>query len=230
MQVVLCRDPVTAKGLFLSAVRDPNPVIFMEPKALYRASVAEVPVEDYTIPLGEAEVIREGTDVTVVGWGQQVHVLNKVWPRRVWYKSILAPIDVRLCEWWQQACEMAEEEGISCELIDLRTVLPWDFECVANSVTKTGRLVVSCEAPVRALFAHSFRCGSCVCKFVNSRCVDLLLCAVLLPTRSPAALQVKLLLRSKRSASCAWSHRSKEYVATTRRSHWCLRRSTCLTT
>lgn len=78
LKVVMCRDPVTAKGLFLSSVQDDNPVIFMEPKALYRASVAEVPVEDYTIPLGQAEVIQEGSDVTVVGWGQQVHVLAKV--------------------------------------------------------------------------------------------------------------------------------------------------------
>lgn len=128
LKVVMCRDPVNAKGLFLSSVRDDNPVIFMEPKALYRAAVDEVPVGDYEIPLGQAEMIREGTDVTVVGWGQQVNILAK-------------------------ACDMAEKEGISCELIDLRTILPWDYDCVAQSVTKTGRLVVSCEAPVTGSFA-----------------------------------------------------------------------------
>jgi 2-oxoisovalerate dehydrogenase E1 component beta subunit len=89
--------------------------------------VADVPVGDYEIPLGKAEVVREGSDVTVVGYGAQMRVLAK-------------------------ACDMAEKElGVSCELIDLRTVLPWDVETVEQSVNKTGRLVVSHEAPVSAI-------------------------------------------------------------------------------
>lgn len=70
-----------------------------------------------------ARTVREGTDVTLVGWGAQVHVLNK-------------------------ACDLAAKEGISCELIDLRTIMPWDVDAVANSVLKTGKLIVSHEAPV----------------------------------------------------------------------------------
>lgn len=97
-QVVFCRDPVTAKGLFLSSVQDDNPVIFLEPKALYRASVGEVPVDDYTIPLGQAEVIREGTDVTVVGWGQQVHILAKVRHTARQACACTRALFTRLCE------------------------------------------------------------------------------------------------------------------------------------
>jgi len=123
LKVVMPRDPIQAKGLLLSCIRDRNPCIFFEPKALYRGSVGDVPVGDYTIPLGKAEIVQPGTDVTVVGWGAQMNVLQK-------------------------ACDMANQElGASCELIDLRTLLPWDAETVVNSVKKTGRLVVSHEAP-----------------------------------------------------------------------------------
>mmetsp|Transcript_5730 Transcript_5730/g.11372 ORF Transcript_5730/g.11372 Transcript_5730/m.11372 type:complete len:158 (-) Transcript_5730:178-651(-) len=95
----------------------------MEPKWLYRTSVEEVPVGDYRIPLGEAEVIREGSDVTIVGWGAQLQILAK-------------------------AADMAmEKDGISCEIIDLRTLTPWDEDAVCRSVEKTGRLVISHEAP-----------------------------------------------------------------------------------
>lgn len=118
------RNPVEAKGLLLASIRDPNPVVFFEPKALYRASVDEVPEGDYMIPLEQADIMRKGSDVTVVGWGAQMRVLEK-------------------------ACDMAQQEGISCELIDLRTIVPWDVETIEQSVKKTGRLVVSHEAPVR---------------------------------------------------------------------------------
>lgn len=77
-QVVIPRDPVTAKGLLLASIRDPNPVVFLEPKALYRASVAEVPVGEYVQNLSEAEIVRRGSDVTVVGWGAQMRVLEEV--------------------------------------------------------------------------------------------------------------------------------------------------------
>ena len=111
------------------SVSDPNPVVFLEPKALYRASVAEVPVDPYELPLDKAEIMQEGTDVTVIGWGAQTHVL-------------------------QRACDMARDQlGISCELIDLRTIIPLDAETIAESVKKTGRCVVSHEAPRTAGFA-----------------------------------------------------------------------------
>ncbi|RBP31901.1 2-oxoisovalerate dehydrogenase E1 component beta subunit [Marinobacter pelagius] len=128
LKIVVPRNPHQAKGLLLAAIHDPNPVLFFEPKRLYRASVGEVPNEEYRLPLGEAEVLKEGTDVTVLGWGAQMEVI-------------------------EQAVDMAEKDGISCEVIDLRTILPWDVETVANSVLKTGRLVVTHEAPLTGGFA-----------------------------------------------------------------------------
>ncbi|MGO2132783.1 MAG: alpha-ketoacid dehydrogenase subunit beta [Halomonas sp.] len=128
LKVVVPRNPYQAKGLLLAAIRDPDPVLFLEPKRLYRASTGEVPEEDYQLPLGEAEVISEGSDITVVGWGAQMEVIGK-------------------------AVELAEKEGISCEVIDLRSILPWDEATVAESVLKTGRLVVTHEAPRTGGFA-----------------------------------------------------------------------------
>ena len=77
LKVVVPRDPVQAKGLLLASIRDPDPVLFLEPKALYRASVGDVPTGDYTLPLGKADVVRAGSDVTVIGWGAQMRVLEK---------------------------------------------------------------------------------------------------------------------------------------------------------
>jgi 2-oxoisovalerate dehydrogenase E1 component beta subunit len=128
LKVVMARSPITAKGLLLSCIRDPNPCVFFEPKALYRAAVEEVPEGDFTIPLGKAEVVRPGKDVTLVGWGAQVHVLNR-------------------------AAEMAAKQaGVECEVLDLRTILPWDKPAVVASVTKTGRCIVSHEAPLTGGF------------------------------------------------------------------------------
>ncbi|TPX32919.1 hypothetical protein SmJEL517_g04102 [Synchytrium microbalum] len=121
LKVVIPRSPIQAKGLLLASIRDRNPVIFMEPKILYRAAVEQVPVGDYVLPLGKAEVLQDGKDITLVGWGSQLYVL-------------------------ENAIKQAEKElpGISCELIDLRSILPWDAE---TSVNKTGRLIVAHEAP-----------------------------------------------------------------------------------
>lgn len=90
-------------------------------------AVEEVPEYDYMLPLSEAEVIREGSDITLVGWGAQLSVM-------------------------EQACLDAEKEGISCELIDLKTLIPWDKETIESSVRKTGRLLISHEAPVTGGF------------------------------------------------------------------------------
>jgi 2-oxoisovalerate dehydrogenase E1 component beta subunit len=128
LKVVVPRNPYQAKGLLLASIRDKNPVIFFEPKRLYRASVGEVPEEDYQLPLGKAEVVTSGSDITLLAWGAQMEII-------------------------EQAAVMAEADGISCEIIDLRTILPWDVETIANSVTKTGRLIVSQEAPLTAGFA-----------------------------------------------------------------------------
>ena len=96
-------------------------------KILYRSAVEEVPDADYEIPLGKAEVVRSGTDVTIVGWGTQLRTL-------------------------QAASDLAAKEGVSCEVIDLRTILPWDSDCIVQSVKKTGRLIVSHEAPLTCGF------------------------------------------------------------------------------
>lgn len=123
LKVVVPRNPYQAKGLLLASIRDKNPVIFFEPKRLYRASVGEVPEGDYELPLGKAELVKEGSDVTVVAWGAQVEIIEK-------------------------AAEMAEKDGISVELIDLRSILPWDADTIAESVKKTGRLIINHEAPL----------------------------------------------------------------------------------
>jgi 2-oxoisovalerate dehydrogenase E1 component beta subunit len=121
LKVVVPSTPYQAKGLLLAAIRDPNPVLFFEPKAIYRAAVGEVPEEDYELPLGKAVVQQEGTDITLLAWGAQMIVVNK-------------------------AAELAKADGISCEVVDLCSLLPWDVETVAASVKKTGRLVISHEA------------------------------------------------------------------------------------
>ncbi len=128
LKVVVPRDPYQAKGLLLASIRDPNPVVFFEPKRIYRAAVGEVPDSDYQLPLGVAEVIRAGSDITLVAWGAQL-------------------------EYVQQAADLAAEEGISCEVIDLRTLSPWDEETLVSSVMKTGRLLISHEAPLSGGFA-----------------------------------------------------------------------------
>ncbi|KAI9310992.1 thiamine diphosphate-binding protein [Dichotomocladium elegans] len=124
IKIVTPRSPIQAKGLLLASIRDRNPVIFFEPKNLYRAAVEEVPVADYELPLGKAEILKRGKDVTVVGYGAQIYTL-------------------------ENAIQLAEKRipGLSCELIDLRTLLPWDVDTVVESVNRTGRLVIAHEAP-----------------------------------------------------------------------------------
>ncbi|XP_032224268.2 2-oxoisovalerate dehydrogenase subunit beta, mitochondrial-like [Nematostella vectensis] len=140
VKVVIPRSPIQAKGLLLASVRDPNPVVFFEPKILYRQAVEDVPVKDYSLPLSEAEVLEKGSDLTLVGWGTQIHVLREV--------SKLAK----------------EQLGVSCELIDLRTILPWDKDTVCQSVEKTGRLLIAHEA------CHTGGFGGEIASTVQDRC------------------------------------------------------------
>jgi pyruvate dehydrogenase E1 component beta subunit len=120
LKVVVPSNPRDAKGLLKSSIRDDDPVIFMESEQMY-GDKGEVPEGEYTIPLGVAEVKREGTDVTVVSFGKII-------------KEAYA------------AAESLEKEGISCEVIDLRTVRPMDHETILKSVRKTNRLVILEEA------------------------------------------------------------------------------------
>lgn len=111
----------------MSSIRNNNPVVFFEPKILYRIAEEDVPVEDYEIPLMKAEVMQEGKDITIVSYGTQLrHV--------------------------RMAAAMAQKEGISVEIIDLRTILPWDEKTVLDSVKKTGRCIVTHEAPITCGF------------------------------------------------------------------------------
>lgn len=121
LKIVVPSTPYDAKGLLTAAIQDPDPVIFMEPKRIYRAFKQEVPEEEYIVPIGKAKVVREGTDITVVAWGAMVREAEK-------------------------AAKELEAQGISVELIDLRTIKPIDKETIINSVKKTGRFLVVHEA------------------------------------------------------------------------------------
>lgn len=122
MKVVIPSSPYDAKGLLLSAIRDNDPVLFLEHMRLYRSSRQEVPEEDYTIPLGQANVVREGKDVTIVSYGAMVNVSHKA------------------------ADQWAKDKGLEAEVIDLRTISPIDIDTVAASIEKTGRAIVVQEA------------------------------------------------------------------------------------
>jgi len=121
-KVVVPSNPYDAKGLLVSAIRDDDPVLFMEPKRIYRAFREAVPAENYTVPLGKAVVAREGEDVTLISWGAMV----------------------RVC---LDAAEVLAREEIGAEVVDLRTLNPLDRETMISSVVKTGRAVVVHEAP-----------------------------------------------------------------------------------
>jgi len=122
LKVVVPSTPYDAKGLLISAIRDDDPVIFLEPTRLYRTGRQEVPEELYEIPLGKAEVMREGEGLTVVAWGAMVPVALK-------------------------AAEVVEKDGIFPEILDLMTLAPFDRDTVLQSVRKTGRLLIVHEAP-----------------------------------------------------------------------------------
>jgi pyruvate dehydrogenase E1 component beta subunit len=122
LKVVIPSTPSDTKGLLASAIRDPDPVIFLEPKLIYRAFREEVPDETYTVPLGEAKTRREGSDVSVFTWGAMTR------------PSI-------------EAAEELAEEGIDTEVVDLRTLSPMDVDAIVESFEKTGRAVVVHEAP-----------------------------------------------------------------------------------
>lgn len=122
LKVVMPVTPYDAKGLLISAIKDPDPVIFFEPKRVYRSFKEEVPEEMYEIPIGEAKVVNEGEDLTVVTWG--------------------APVFQCL-----QAMDNLPED-VSIELIDLRSIYPFDMDTIAQSVQKTGRCVIVHEAPL----------------------------------------------------------------------------------
>ena len=120
------RSPAQAKGLLLASIACNDPVIFLEPKILYRAAVEQVPTEPYEIPLSTAETVKEGRDLTIVSYGQPLYLCSS-------------------------AIAAAEKDfGISVELLDLRTIYPWDRETVIKSAQKTGRALVVHESMINA--------------------------------------------------------------------------------
>ena len=120
LKVVMPSSPYDAKGLLIASIRDPDPVIFFEPKRIYRAIREEVPEDEYVLPLGKARTVCEGDELTIVSWGASV----------------------------VQCMQAIEKSGRSIELVDLRTIYPFDVEAVETSVRKTGRCVVVHEAPL----------------------------------------------------------------------------------
>ncbi len=128
LKIVVPSTPYDTKGLLINSIRDNDPVMFLEPKRVYRAVKEDVPEEAYTVDLGKANVAREGDDVTIIGWGAMTHTAL-------------------------QAAEAADEEGVSAEVIDLRTLVPFDRSTLIKSAKKTGRVVIVQEAPRTAGFA-----------------------------------------------------------------------------
>jgi pyruvate dehydrogenase E1 component beta subunit len=122
LKVVMPSSPYDAKGLLISAIRDPDPVIYFEPKRIYRAFREEVPEDEYTIPIGPARIVTEGDDMTMISWGASVI----------------------------QCMQAIEKSGKSIELIDLRTISPLDTQTIISSVKRTGRAIIVHEAPLTA--------------------------------------------------------------------------------
>jgi pyruvate dehydrogenase E1 component beta subunit len=123
LKVVIPATPYDTKGLLLSSIRDPDPVIFLEPKRIYRAVKGEVPEGEFTVPIGKARIAREGRDVSIFAYGAMLHVAL-------------------------QAAEAAKaKNGVNCEVIDLRSLVPLDTDAIIASVQKTGRVVIVHEAP-----------------------------------------------------------------------------------
>ena len=147
LKVVIPSNPYDAKGLLMTAIQDDDPVVFLEPKRIYRAFREEVPVEPYTIPFGKARVAKEGKDITLISYGSMV-------------RQAL------------EAHEILAREGVSAEVVDLRTLVPLDVDAIISSVVKTGRAVVIHESPRTCGF------GAEVSALINERALLNLLAPV----------------------------------------------------
>lgn len=148
LKTVIPSNPYDAKGLLISAIEDEDPVMFFEPKRLYRLKKEDIPDEIYRVPLGQAKIIRPGGDISLVTYGGMVPVCL-------------------------DAAEHVQAEGVNAEVIDLRTIAPWDVETVTQSVEKTGRLVIVHEAP------RSFGVGAEIAAEVSERSLLHLLAPIL---------------------------------------------------
>ncbi len=122
LKVVIPSNPYDTKGLLIAAMRDNDPVLFFEPKRIYRAFKDDIPEDDYTVPIGKANIVKEGNDVTLISYG-----------------ATMVPA--------KEAAALAVEENIDVELIDVRTLAPLDSGAILDSAKKTGRVVITHEAP-----------------------------------------------------------------------------------
>ncbi|KAF5387555.1 hypothetical protein D9757_006574 [Collybiopsis confluens] len=155
LKVVIPRSPIQAKGLLLASIRDPNPVVFMEPKILYRSATEQVPIADYTLPLSTAETLRAGSDLTIVTYGtsvyyceQAIQLLNHP-PEG---SSVAGAVKDAVGDWNKSKRKSSSgsnpNAAPSIHLIDLRTILPYDLPFILDSVSKTGRLLIVHEGPL----------------------------------------------------------------------------------
>lgn len=122
LKVIMPSNPYDTKGLLIAAMRDNDPVMFFEPKRIYRAFKDDIPDDDYTLPIGKAKIVKEGNDVTLISYG-----------------ATMVPA--------KEAATLATQENVDVELIDLRTLAPLDSEAILDSAKKTGRIVIAHEAP-----------------------------------------------------------------------------------
>ena len=129
LKVVIPSNPYDAKGLLTAAMREEDPILFFEPKKIYRAFRDEVPEKDYVEPLGSAKIVREGEDVTILSYGAMLHIA----------------LDA--------AETIAKKKGIESEVVDLRSIVPLDIKTIENSVKKTGRVISVTEAPKTSGFS-----------------------------------------------------------------------------
>ena len=144
LYVMMPSGPYDAKGMLKTAIRLDDPVIFLEPKSIYRVIKEEVPEDDYTVELGKGKIVREGGDITLVTWGAMVHLAK-------------------------QAAEFVKEKlGVELEVIDLRTLYPYDKDLIVESLEKTGRLIIVHEAP------KILGLGSEISAYIAEEHVDLL--------------------------------------------------------
>ena len=149
LYVMMPSGPYDAKGLLKTAIRLDDPVIFLEPKSIYRTVKEEVPEEDYTVELGKAKLVKEGSEITLVTWGAMVHLSKK-------------------------ASEIIKDKlDVDIEIIDLRTLFPFDKEMIVDSLEKTGRLLIVHEAP------KTLGLGSEISAYIAEEHVDLLYAPIL---------------------------------------------------
>jgi len=174
LKVALPSTPHDVKGLFKTALRDPGPVLFIEHKSLYN-SKGPVPEEEYLIPFGEARVVREGSDVTIIAMSKMVGVATR-------------------------AAEALGQEGISAEVIDPRTIVPLDREAITKSIKKTGKLAIVDESPSTCSFAAELRAIAVEDCFRDLQAAPVRICSVSVPNPFSPVLEDQMIPSPERVA------------------------------